>query len=180
MRPGVPRVIVAIRRLNHYMHYVAAAALLGIFALTVADITGRSVFNNPVSGTIEVTSMILVVLVFLGLARSEDLGDHITVDLIYVRLGERGKKVLDVFADILSIVVLGLLAYRLYQFGFRQIASGAHTPVLKWPQWPFAFVASFGALLYMVSTLMKLVLRFKGLPVEAPDPVATQAGGREI
>lgn len=169
-----------IRQLNLYMHYVAAAALLGIFGLTVADITGRSVFNNPISGTIEVTSMILVVLVFLGLAHSEDLGDHITVDLIYVRLGDRGQKVLHVFADVLSIVVLGLLAYRLYQFGFRQIASGAQTPVLKWPLWPFAFVAAFGTLLYMVSTLMKFILLLMGRPVEAPDPAAVEGGGREI
>jgi TRAP-type transport system small permease protein len=176
----VPRVIAGIRRLNLYMHYVAGVALLAIFLLTVADITGRSAFNSPVRGTIEVTSLILVVLVFLGLAHSEDLGDHVTVDLIYVRLGERTKKVVDVFVDLLSIVVLGLLAYRLYQFGFRQIASGAHTPVLRWPVWPFVFVASFGTLLYTASTLMKLILRFKGLPVEAHDPAATEGGGREI
>lgn len=162
------------------MHYVAGAALLGIFALTIADITGRAVFNNPVSGTIEVTAVALVVVVFLALARSEDLGDHITVDLIYVRMGDRGKLVLDVFADILSIVVLGLLAWRLYEFGFRQIASGAHTPVLKWPIWPFVFVASLGTLGYMAATAMKLVLRAMGQPTDAHDPAAAEGGGAEI
>ena len=169
--------ITAVRRLNLYMHYVAGAALLGIFLLTVADIGGRSLFSRPVRGTVEVTAHVLVVLVFLGLAHSEDLGDHITVDLIYVRMGDRGRKVLDIFADVLSILVLGILAYRLYQFGFRQIESGAYTPVRRWPVYPFVFIASFGALTYTVATLMKLGLRIKGLPVEAADPETARRGG---
>lgn len=148
--------------------------------LTVSDIGGRWLLNSPVRGTVEVTSLVLVLLVFLGLAHSEDLGDHISVDLIYVRVGDRGKMVLDVFADTLSIVVLGILAYRLYQFGFRQIDSGAYTPVRRWPVYPFVFVAAFGAFTYMVSTLMRLVLRFKGLPADAPDPHAAEGGGAEI
>jgi TRAP-type C4-dicarboxylate transport system permease small subunit len=162
------------------MHYVAGGALLVILFLTVADITGRSAFNSPVSGTVEVTSMLLVVVVFLAVAHSEDMGDHITIDLIYERMGKRTRLFLDLFSDLLTIVLLALIAYQLYQFGLRTMDSGAETPVLDWPQWPFVFIASFGAALYTLSTVMRLVLRLKGEPVNAVDTTTGDSGGIEI
>ena len=162
------------------MHYVAGLALLVMLALTVADITGRSAFNNPVPGTVEVTALILVVVVFLGLAHSEDLGDHITVDLIYVRVGKRLQAAFDVFANVLSIAVLALMAFQIYHFALRQQESGAETPVLQWPIWPFAMVAAFGAALYALSIFLKLLLRALGEPTEAPEPGAGEFSGPEI
>lgn len=161
------------------MHYAAGVALVGMLALTIADITGRSAFNNPVPGTVEVTALVLVVVVFFGLAHSEDLGDHITVDLIYVRLGDRGRKILDYFADGLSVVVIGLLAFQLYQFALRRLDSGAESPVLQWPVWPFVLIAALGALGYAASTFFKLILRPMGEPTEVVDDVTGEAGGLE-
>lgn len=149
------------------MHWVAGLALLAILALTVTDIFGRTLFNNPVPGTVEVTALVLVVVVFLGLGYSEDLGDHITVDLLYVRVGTRFKAVLDVFANLLSIVVIALMAFQIYHFALRQRDSGAETPVLEWPIWPFAMVAAFGCVLFALSIGSKLVLRVIGEPTDA-------------
>lgn len=170
----------AVRRFNKWTHYISGAALLTILFLTVADITGRNVLNNPVSGTVEVTSMLLVVVVFLAVARSEDMGDHITIDLIYERVGERAKKFLDIFSDGLTVVIVGLISYQLYQFSLRNQASGAETPVLDWPLWPFVLVGSVGAALYALSTTMRIVLRAIGEPVNATDRTEGDSGGVEV
>lgn len=170
----------AVRRFNKWTHYISGAALLTILFLTVADITGRNVLNNPVSGTVEVTSMLLVVVVFLAVARSEDMGDHITIDLIYERVGERAKKLLDIFSDALTVVIVGLISYQLYQFSLRNQASGAETPVLDWPLWPFVLVGSAGAALYALSTIMRMVLRAIGEPVNATDRAEGDSGGVEV
>lgn len=170
----------AVRRFNRWTHWVSGVALLGILFLTVADITGRNTLNNPVSGTVEVTSMLLVVVVFLAVARSEDMGDHITIDLIYERVGERTKKFLDLFSDGLTVVIVGLISYQLYQFALRNQTSGAETPVLDWPMWPFVLVGSVGAALYALSTVMRIVLRAIGEPVNATDRTEGDSGAVEI
>ncbi len=162
------------------MHYVAGLALVFLLALTVSDITGRTGFNNPVPGTVEVTSLVLVVVVFLGLAHSEDMGDHISVDLLYVRVGTRFKAVLDVFADIVSLAVIGLMAYQLYRFTLRQQDSGAESPVLEWPVWPFVVIAALGALGYAVAIAFKLVLRAMGEPTGAEPDLMGESSGVEI
>lgn len=123
--------------------------------------------------------MILVIVVFLAVAHSEDMGDHITIDLIYERVGKGWKRVLDVFSDVLTLVVVTLLSYQLYQFVIRNQNSGAETPVLDLPVWPFVAVASFGAAFYVISTLMRIVLRLKGLPVDAGD-TGDVSGGVEV
>lgn len=173
------RVVGAIRRLNRAMHWIAGAGLLVILGLTVADITGRSLFSSPVPGTVEVTSLVLVIVVFFGVAYSEDLGDHIAVDLIYLRASKRWKAVMDVITDVMSVVVLGLLAYQLYQFAQRQLSAGATTPVLRWPIWPFVLLGALGALAYAVAVLVKLPLRAMGEPTEAKDRIG-EASGIEI
>ncbi len=162
------------------MHYVAGLALMGMLFLTVADITGRSAFRNPVPGTVEVTSLVLVLVVFLGLAHSEDEGDHITVDLIYERVGPRFRLVLDVFADIIGVIVLGYMAFQLYHFGLRQQVTGAETPVLEWAVWPFVFVAAVGSALYGLSTAMKLVMRALGEEGGEDPEMTGESPGIEI
>lgn len=175
-RGATPRWIRWIRGFNVVTHYVAGAALVGILLLTVVDITGRSAFRRPMPGTVELTSMVLVIVVFLAVAHSEDMGDHITIDLIYERVGKGWKRFLDVFSDALTVVVVALLSYQLFQFVLRNQTSGAETPVLDLPIWPFVAVASFGAAMYVISTIMRIVLRLRGLQVNAIDPNAPDSG----
>jgi TRAP-type C4-dicarboxylate transport system permease small subunit len=174
------RLIDVTRRFNKVMHYLASAALLGFLFLTVADIIGRSAFRRPVPGTVEVTSLALVVVVYLALAHSEDMGDHITIDLIYERVGRRAKFFLDIISDLLTVVIMALISFQLYHFGLRNLVSGAETPVRDWPFWPFVFLASFGAALYALSTVMRVVLRLFGAPVNAPDPTIDELVDIEI
>jgi len=163
------------------MHYLAGMALLAMLALTVADIAGRTLFNEPLPGTVEVTALLLVIVVFLGLGHSEDLGDHITVDLLYVRVGKRVKAALNIFAGVVSVVVIGLMAFQIYHFALRQRDSGAETPVLEWPIWPFALAAAFGTLLYALAIAVKFVLRALDEPTEAePSNTLGEVSGPEI
>lgn len=162
------------------MHFVAGAGLLVMLFLTIADIAGRSALNNPVPGTVEVTSVLLLVVVFFAVAHSEDMGDHITIDLVYERVGNRSKMVMNVFADIVTIAIMGLLAFQLYHFALRNLDSGAETPVLDWPIWPFVFVACFGAGLYAISTVLRLFLRLSGREPDMEAITDDEAGVVEI
>ena len=45
---------------NRVMAYVAAVALVGMMILTVADVFGRYVLNNPIKGTWELVGFLLV------------------------------------------------------------------------------------------------------------------------
>lgn len=162
------------------MYYVAGIALTVMLATQVANIIGRKGFQFPILGTVELTRMLLAVVVFLGLAYSEDLGDHITIDLIYVRLGPRLKKVFDVVADLITISIMGLISWRLFDYTLFTRASGEDTGTLDWPIWPFVLVAAAGSLFYTLATISKVVLRAMGEPTEAEAPTIGEVSGPEI
>lgn len=169
------------RRFNRWMHYVAGAGLLVMLTVQVANIIGRKGFQYPILGTVELTRMLLAVVVFLGLAYSEDLGDHITIDLLYVRLGRGMKTVFNVFADLVSIAVVGLMSWQLFGFGMFTRGTGEETGTLDWPIWPFVLVAAIGSGLYALAIGSKLVLRMLGEPTEAEAPMTVgEFGGPEI
>jgi TRAP-type C4-dicarboxylate transport system permease small subunit len=169
-----------LRSFNNAMHFAAGGALLAMLALTIADIAGRTVFNNPVPGTVEVTALLLVVVVFLALAHSEDMGDHITIDLIYVRVGKRARAAMDLFARVLSLGVIGLMAFQIYHFALRQRNGGNESPVLEWPIWPFVLVAAFGAALYTVAIGAKIIMVALGEPAEVEPATPGEVSGPEI
>lgn len=166
---GVKKLIAAMRRFDSVMHYVAGLALLGVLTLTILDIVGRSFFNNPVPGTVEVTAAVLVVIVYLGLAHSEDMGDHITVDILYVRASPRVQRWMNLFSRSLSLAVLLLVTWQLVGFARRQAGGGFTTAVLKWPTWPFVVIAAFGSLLYALAVLNKIILTALGEPADVHE-----------
>lgn len=155
-----------------------------MLAIQVANIIGRKFFDWPVVGTVELTRMLLAVVVFLGLAHSEDLGDHITIDIIYVRLGRRMRAAFNVFANTLSVAIVGLMAYQLYDYTLFTRGTGEETGILEWPIWPFVVVAAFGSAVFALAIGSKLVLRGLGEPVDADAPQSIgevgEVGGPEI
>jgi len=154
---------------------------MAMLAMQVANIIGRKFFESPVVGTVELTRMLLAVVVFLGLAYSEDLGDHITIDIIYVRLGRRMRAAFNVFANVLSAAVVGLMAYQLTDYTRFTRNTGEETGILEWPIWPFVLVAAFGSAVFALAITSKLVLRALGEPVEADAPQSIgEVSGPEI
>lgn len=149
---------------------------MAMLAVQVANIVGRKGFQFPILGTVEITRMLLAVVVFLGLAFSEDLGDHITIDLIYVRLGPRMKKMFDVFASVVSISILGLISWELFQFALFTRITGEDSGILEWPIWLFVMVTAFGSALYTLAIGSKIVLRALGEPTEAPATIGEVDG----
>jgi TRAP-type C4-dicarboxylate transport system permease small subunit len=178
---GLLWVIASQRRFNRWMHYVAGVGLTAMLAVQVANIIGRKGFQFPILGTVEMTRMLLAVVVFLGLAYSEDLGDHITIDLIYVRVGPRARVALDLFSNVFSIAIVGLVSWQLFRYVLFTRRSGEDTGTLDWPIWPFVLVAAIGSALYALATVSKLVLRALGEPTDAPAPrTVGEVGSPEI
>jgi TRAP-type transport system small permease protein len=152
-----------LRRVNTVLHFVAGAVMVALLLWTVGDIIGRSYFGQPFRGTVEMTELAVVVIVYLGLAHTEDRDRHVTVDLLYVHLGRAGQLALRIFAGVVAFAVIGLMTWRLWVYAEQLDTGGLTTGILRIPLYPVGLLAVIGSAALGLAILSKTVLAAKAL-----------------
>ena len=94
-----------INSLTEVIVYIGIAVVAAMMLLTVADVSGRYFFSNPVTGTTEVTEFLMVCLL-LGMVPCALARRHIRIDIFFQRLRPRAGAILEV---IYYIITLGLI-----------------------------------------------------------------------
>jgi TRAP-type C4-dicarboxylate transport system permease small subunit len=92
-------------------------ALLGLTAvLLTADVIMRYIFNRPIAGVSEVAMLSAVWLVYLAASGISRRGGHIALDLVTSRFGARGRAIMDILAELLTIAVLSVILVTAVQY----------------------------------------------------------------
>ncbi len=147
---------------------IAAVILLGLVALTCADVVGRYFFSNPVTGAVELVRICMAGIIFFSFPLMFIRGDHIIVDLLpFFRRGW--------LAWVSSIVILAVTAYVAYRVGDRTFDYAVRafededvTEYLSIPRWPivgFITISLFTAALMSILRLLTILVT----PGHVPD-----------
>lgn len=92
--------------------YISTGLLLVMLLLGTADVLGRYLFNNPITGTQEIFEILLPGIVLLGWAYAQRVKSHVTVDIIYNRFSPRLKAIAGLFITSLAIVITALIVWQ--------------------------------------------------------------------
>jgi TRAP-type C4-dicarboxylate transport system permease small subunit len=144
---------------NRVMVYIAAAALFAMMMITIADIIGRYVFNNPIKGTWELVGFLLVGASALALGYCQIRKGHIRVDFLLKRFPEKMQAVLTILAHFLGLVAFSALCWQviLYMQYYLSVKTGNATDTLHIPFYPFVLVLAIGAGMLALVLLFDLV-----------------------
>ena len=119
-----------------------AAAFIGLVALDVfVSVALRYAFGWSIPDSYDFGRMLLGILIFWGIAATSYRGSHITVDLLWSALGDRGKRALDVFATLVLLFVVVVHSWMLFGKVRSTYFDHVLTYDLHWPTWPFFAVA---------------------------------------
>jgi TRAP-type transport system small permease protein len=163
LREQSGRVVRWLQRANTVLATLAGLTMVALLGWTVVDILGRSMFSRPLRGTVELTELAVVVLVYLGLARTEDRDAHISADLLFVRLSPTGQLLSRIFAGVVASVVITAMTWRLYDYGNQLDAGGYTTGILRLPMYPVALLAVLGSAAFGLAVLVNLALSVRAL-----------------
>jgi TRAP-type C4-dicarboxylate transport system permease small subunit len=176
----VRRLIGLLDGLTRVLHYVSGALIVGLMLMTVAHILGRWLFNTPFRGSVELTEIGMVAIVFLGLAYAQVQGDHIRVDLLYEKLGARLKTAARLFAELVTLAVVLLVGWQLVSYTDSLAASGRETSALgislTWVGW----IAVAGCVFFALGVAVTAVRGdAERQPADAQVGVDAPAGERQ-
>ena len=82
---------------------VAAFWAMALAFLILWDITGRTFFDAPFDGTIEIVANSMVSILFLQLPYTIYRGAHLRTTVVYQNLNDLGRGAIDIFVALLGI-----------------------------------------------------------------------------
>ena len=131
--------------------------LFGMMILTFVDVAGRYVFNSPIYGAYEIIYLMMPALIFLALPIVCFREGHVTIDLLDGLVPRRIKRVQAIFVNLVSMVALIFIGWRLF------VLSGDHainldvTDTLYLPKSPFSLFMSIMTWIASVALLFNVV-----------------------
>lgn len=129
--------------------------LLSLMLITVADVLGRYLFNTPVIGATELTEILLVCLVFMGLPVVCLDNSHISVDLVVSRFPAVLQPFRQLMLTCITSLVLGVIGWRLWVYAEQIGSYGGTTNSLSIPLAPIAYLCASASALAAAITLLQ-------------------------
>src|SRR5699024_8864146 len=95
--------------LSTIFRYIALATMAFMMLFITIAVLSR-LFIAPIIGDIEIVQLGMVVLIMCGLAYTQQVGGHISIDLIADRLPARFQHFLEVIGSFLTFIVTLIIA----------------------------------------------------------------------
>lgn len=136
-------------------------SVLGLFALmvlafiTLANGLLRWAINQPIAGVVDVGALAIAIAVSCCIPVSMMERSHITFRLVSSVNPMLGR-LLDVLADTVVAIVLGLMAWQFWVYAGELVQTGERTYVLKIPAAPFWYAS--GAIFWIATAVQWVVV----------------------
>jgi TRAP-type C4-dicarboxylate transport system permease small subunit len=136
-----------------------STALFAIMLLTFVDVSSRKALGRSVTGSLELTEMLMVVVIFASLPLVSRAGEHVSFDSLDRLLPAPVRRVQRAVIDVVCGAALIGLGWLLWQAGADLAQAGEVSSQLGIPKSPF--VRGMG-LFSALTGLVHLVLALRG------------------
>ncbi len=134
---------------------LSALALFAIMALTFFDVGARKLLDNSIPGSLELTELLMVVVIFAALPLVSLRGEHVLFDSLDSYFSPAVLKLQKAVIHLLIAAALLALGWLMWKTGGQFSSNGETTAQLKFPKAPFIYGM---AVLCAVSGLVHLAL----------------------
>ena len=116
---------------------LSGLALFAIMVLTFFDVSGRKFLSHSITGSLELTELLMVVVIFAALPLVSLKGEHVVFDSLDGFLPSWARKFQQALIHIVCAALLFGLAYLMWQTGGQFAITGETTAQLKITKAPF-------------------------------------------
>lgn len=116
---------------------LSGLALFAIMVLTFLDVSGRKVWSQSITGSLELTELLMVVVIFGALPLVSLKGEHVVFDSFDAVLPHWARQIQQSLVHLACAALLLGLAYLMWQTGGEFAATGETTAQLKITKAPF-------------------------------------------
>jgi TRAP-type transport system small permease protein len=118
---------------------LCASALFAIMTLTFFDVGGRKLLSQSIPGSLELTELLMVVVIFAALPLVSARGEHVIFDSLDSVWPAWFLKIQAALVHLLCAALMLGLAYLMWKTGTQYAENGETTAQLKLSKAPFIY-----------------------------------------
>jgi TRAP-type transport system small permease protein len=141
-----------------FMDRITWVVLFIMMLMTITDVLLRKCSNLSILGTVELTELMMIIIVFSSLAECQVHDGHIKVDLVLKRFSPRVQSIFDVFTQFICFALFSMMSWAIWRNANRMKEWGEVTIDLALPVYPFVYVAVIGCALLAFVLLIKALV----------------------
>lgn len=116
---------------------IAAGIIMVLMFLTTADVFGRYVLNSPIEGAFEGSEVLMVGIIFLGIAYVQHMKGHVNVEVATSWLPQRAQLGLETFGYLVGFLIMAVIAWQSGALAWKAFVTHDHTHgLVRIPLWP--------------------------------------------
>ena len=139
------------------IHYLGMAFVILMMLLTTIHAAGRYLFGLPVPGLVELSSYMLVTMIFLTAPYTAMVKGHIAIGVLVDRFSPRTQAVIDILIYTLCLAISVIAAWQTFIRGEYIMKEGQVSTILSIPNAPFVFLVAIGWVLFSFAVLILIL-----------------------
>lgn len=144
--------------------YVSMFAVLFAMAVTVIDIIMKLTIGKRVLGNMEMVELCMVIMMFLGFAKTQMENGHVRVDMFVNKFPPKVRCIVNGCIQCVVTIFCILMMVQAYrQIGVSK-AAGTGSQILHIPFYPFYVILLIGFALFAVALALSAVEYFAETP----------------
>lgn len=143
---------------------IGALSIIAIMILTSADVVLRYIVGSPIKGAYEISEILFLSAVFLGLAYTQVYKEHVQVEVLTSLLPLRAQVILETFMLLLALFIYVILGWQGTEDFVKSVASGEYRwGLIQIPLWPARLMIPLGASVLCLRLFGEIVLNLRSL-----------------
>jgi TRAP-type C4-dicarboxylate transport system permease small subunit len=138
--------------------YCGGVVLAALMAVIIVDVTGRYLLNWPLFGSLDLSTVLLVLVVACAVGYGGRTGAHVTADMVSTLVGPRFEFYSGVAVKIAATAVVSVWSWRLFVTGNVARRLGESTQLLNIPFEPVYKALSFGVGIYALVLAIETIV----------------------
>ncbi len=149
-----------IRSVENVLVVICGVILMALMFLGTADVLGRKFLNSPITGTYELSTVMMAAIVLLGWAYTQKEGEHVDVALFYDKFPPRMQKITSLVISFLALALFITIMVVSWNTAMENTLEGRHFQILDLPSGPTYFLVPVGAFFISLEFIIQIVHLF--------------------
>ena len=163
---------------NRHMAAFTGWLMVVMMLLLIADVVARGV-GTPLQGMAEMSVFVMMIVVYLGFARCEEKGEHVSLEFALNAMPARARLLMLAVSQMIAVVTICLLFYAVVTDAWSSfLTKTAIEGTVEIPLWPTKFVMVLGMVFFVLQGIINMgnaIRRFR-----RNDEAGPVSGGKDF